>query len=221
MGATGKSFLLFQESRRADLRRIARRTRGDFTEDDAGSEAWLIALKIERKRGFAIDFANRDDQELILSWLHRELVDFPEKHIRFAVKLDDDWDSDDSESSVSRLERLLATPEEIDPLFLMDALETDNLLDLVNHSYSQAAAYAILLHRFDWKLKALAEHLRFVVSTIRNRVAASCSHVKHQPSLFDRIQTVENDFTPTISRGFTRTKALCAGSQQQFAWDFI
>lgn len=220
MATTGKSFLLFKATRSADLRRIARRSCGDYTEEDAGSEAWLIAKNIERKRGFAVDFSNSEDQDLVLAWLHRELVDFSEKHIRFAVKLDQDWDSDDPELAATRLEKLLATPEQLDPLFLMQASqEHGDLLELVKLSYSQAAAYVILLDRFDWDLETLATHLRIVAQTVRSRLIAVCIHLKHQASLFDRIQAIDHDFVPTVARGVVRRPAQ-ESTAPQLQWDF-
>ncbi len=220
MGATGKSFLQFQISRRADLRRIAGSTGGDYTEDDACSEAWLIASEIGSKRGRAVDFSNNDDQDLVLAWLYKELVDFSEKHIRFAVKLDRDWDSDDSESTADRLDRLLATPESLDPLFLVQESQSqEDPLVLVRFSYSQAAAYLILLHRFGGCIKSLSGHLKIVVATLHSRIDACIVHLKNQHSLFDRIQEIEYNFVPTVAREVFRAPIQIANSQQ-LGWDF-
>jgi len=193
MGASGKSFQLFKVSRRADLRRIARGSCGDYTEDDVGNEAWLIAHAIDRKRGYPVNFSNDADQELVLSWLYNKLVKFSEKNVRYAVRLDRDWDSDDSEYAGSFLEKLLATPDQLDPLFLVQAAQeedSDSVLGLIRYSYSQCAAYLILLNRFEWDIEVLADHLRVVVSTVNTRLTAAGIHLKHQPSLFDRISVI-------------------------------
>lgn len=194
-----------------------RETRGEHTEEDVFHEAFLIAKSIERKRGFPVDFSNRGDQEIVLGWLYRELVTFADKRVRFAVKLDKDWDSDDSECAGSVLEKLLAAPEQLDPLFLVQAAhehDSSALLGLIKHSYSQCTAYAILLDRFDWELESLAEALRLVVATVRNRIVASSSHMKRQSSLFDRIQAIERDFAPTVARGGFHSQFEAAGLQQ-------
>lgn len=220
MTPTANSFMVFLTSRRNNLRNIAGRSRGDYTVDDVYSEAWLIANEIRRKRGFAVDFSNHDDQELVLAWLHCKLIRFAEKHIRFAVKLDKGWDSDDSEIAVNRLAWLLAAPEHFDPSIRIE-LDQEHIdpLELVKHSYSQASAYVILLDRFDWELERLADHLRLVASTVRRKLIATGQHMKRQPSLFDRIQTIDYDFMPSIARCLTRI-TYCGEAPQQQAWEF-
>ena len=220
MTSTANSFMTFLTSRRINLRNIAGRSRGDYTVDDVYSEAWLIADEIRRKRGFAVNFSNHDDQELVLAWLHCKLIRFAEKHIRFAVKLDKGWDSEDSEFAVNRLAWFLAAPEQFDPAIRIE-LDQEHVapLELVKHSYSQASAYVILLDRFDWELERLANHLRLVASTVRSKMTATGQHMKRQPSLFDRIQTIDNNFIPTIARGLTRI-AIGEEGPQQLAWEF-
>lgn len=166
---------------------------------------FLVADDIARKRGLAIDFLNADDQHLILCWLHCKLVRFSEKRIRYAVKLDKDWDTEDADSAMNALARLLTAPEQFDPLVRMLADEERfDPLALSKHSYSQASAYVILLHRFDWSLDSLAEHLRLTACTVRHKIAHSGVHMRMQPSLFDRINSIESSFAPTIARRFVR-----------------
>ncbi|MGJ7538518.1 MULTISPECIES: hypothetical protein [unclassified Variovorax] len=119
MASTSDPLLSFLSARRADFRRIAARTCGEHTVEDVSAESWLIAEEISRKRGLAIDFLNTDDQELVLSWLHCKLVRYADKSVRFAVKLDKDWDNQDAESAMNALARLLTAPEQFDPLVRM------------------------------------------------------------------------------------------------------
>lgn len=211
----------FLTSRRADLRRIASRTCGEHTFEDVCAESWLIAQDIGRKRGLAVDFLNADDQRLVLSWLHGKLVRFVEKCVRFAVKLDKDWDNEDADSAANALARLLTAPEQFDPLVRMQADEERfDPLALTRHSYSQASAYVILLHRFDWDLQVLADHLRLVAATVRHKVVASGAHMKTQPSLFDRIQSIESNFTPRIVHRAARAPSQDSG-QIQLGWGFV
>ena len=144
MVSTGDPLSNFLSTRRSDLRRIAARTCGEHTVEDVSGESWLIAQEISRKRGLPIDFLNADDQELVLSWLHCRLVRFADKSVRFAVKLDKDWDNQDSEAAINALARLLTAPEQFDPLVrMLDEEEKFDPLSLVRHSYSQASAYVI------------------------------------------------------------------------------
>lgn len=220
MGESGKLFQEFLDSRRADFHRIAARSRGDYSLDDVCGEAWVIAYDIGQKRGFDVDFSSVEDQELVLSWLYNRLINFAEKNIRFAVKLDKGWEEEDSESPINKWAKLLTGPENFDPLvWLEEEQERGKLPALIQHSYSQASAYAILLHRFDWDLESLATYLRRVVPTLRGRLIASGLHMKRQPSLFDRIQVVEYDFAPTVARSSTRPPTQDFFTQQ-LEWAF-
>ncbi|WP_374590350.1 hypothetical protein [Aquabacterium sp.] len=218
MAASGVTFKRFLDSRRKDLRRIAAQTCGECMIDDVCSEAWLVADEISRKRGFAVDFLNTDDQEQLLSWLYVRLVRYADKSVRYAVKLDRDWDSEDADSAAGALARLLTAPEQFDPLKRL--IEEENRFDpmaLIQYSYSQASAYVILLHRFDWDLANLADHLRVVVATLRTKVCASGAWMANQPSLFDRINTVELDFSPRLAKRYAPGKNV-ESSQAQLAW---
>lgn len=220
MWDTGKAFQTFLNSCRADLRRIAWSSRGEYSVDDLCSEAWLISDEIGRKRGFAVDLSNGDDRRSILSRLYNKLIRFAEKNIRFAVRLDKDWDSEDSDSAVNRLARWLTAPEDFDPLVRMQIDEDQpSPLLLVKHSYSQASAYVILLDRFDWEQEVLARHLNLVASALRRRMIASGTHMKCQPSLFDRIQAIEHDFVPTVAHRTIR-ESYPVREIQQLEWEF-
>jgi DNA-directed RNA polymerase specialized sigma24 family protein len=214
----GNSFLEFCESRQSDLRRIARQSR-EFCFDDMQSEAWLIAERIALRRGRAVDFADIADQETVLSWLYRELVTFAEKAVRFAVRLDKDWDSEDSAGNL--LDRLLAAPAHFDPLArMLDEQVQRDVLEAIQVSYSQTAAYVILLDRFAWDMDELAEHLKVVLGTLRNRITRSCGHMKIQPSLFDGVESIAADFQPTHGRIPSCMSQVAGAAPTQLAWDF-
>lgn len=220
MSPASKPFQGFLATRRADLRRIAGRSRGEHTIDDVVGETWIIACDIERKRGFPVDFADTDDQDVVLSWLHNKLIGFGEKNVRFAVKLDRDWDTEDADQVTNALAGLLAAPEHFDPLVQMELDEdTFDPLALSRRSYSQASAYLILLHRFRWDLDALADRLRLAAATVRNRVIASAAWLRTQPSLFDGIHATIPDFQPTVARG-NGTGRASTDAPRQFAWAF-
>lgn len=220
MGETGNSFLAFLASRREDLRRIARSSCGEYEIDDLSGEAWIIAGEIGHKRGFAVDFANSVDQGHILARLYNKLVRYAEKNIRFAVRLDKNWDSDDPGAAIDSLSRLLTAPEHFDPIIRLQAnQEQSRLLAIVRHSYSQASAYVILLHRADWDFGKLAGSLGIVLPTLWSRLIACGVMMRFQPSLFDRIQAIDYLFQPTVARAPYRTVLRELG-QRQFEWEF-
>ena len=90
----------FVETRRGALRRIAARTQGEHTADDLASEAWLLSIEIGRRRGWDFNFADEDDQDTLLAWMHNEFVRYANKVMRNAIKLDRDWNDDHGESAL-------------------------------------------------------------------------------------------------------------------------
>lgn len=164
-------------------------------------EAWLVAGRIGQKRGFAVDFGNAHDQEIVLAWLFNELVRFADKQTRYAVRLDKDWDQEDAGAAVEALSRFLVAPEAFDPAVAHELKqEREGRLAVIKHSYSQAAAYLILLERFTWDLEDLADHLKVVTGTLRSRIQHCAVWVRCQPSLFDRLCVIERDFAPLLAR---------------------
>lgn len=158
-------FQAFLVQRRSELRRIARMTRGEHTPEDVENEAWVLADRIGSKRGVPINFSLRTDQELVLGWLHNEVVKYADKQVRYAVKLDKDWDREDADSTAHAMAQLLTAPEFFDPaILLLQREEVPDPVALTKHSCSQSSAYVILLSRFDWDTEELAAHLRIPTS---------------------------------------------------------
>jgi hypothetical protein len=190
-------FEAFLAQRRGDLRRIAGRTGGEHGIDDLASESWLLAIEIGQKRGWLFDFRSQDDQDTLLAWLYARFVRYAEKAVRFAVKLDRNWDNEDGERAGEALARLLTAPVDSDPQIRQQALEApDEFLGVVRLSYSQAAAYVLLLVRVDWDFAELAGCLWVTAATLRDRVKAAGLLARIQPSLWDGVEEISADFEP-------------------------
>ncbi len=214
------SYQAFLVQRRVDLRRIAYRTQGEYALEDLETEAWLIGERIAEKRGFPMNFSYRSDQEQVLAWLHNQLVKYADKQLRFAVKLDKDWDKEDADAAVHSMARLLVAPEAFDPAIrLLRREDGPDPIMLTQHSYSQASAYVILLCRFDWDAEELAAHLRIVVQTLFARLRWFGAWTRWQTSLFDGLQTIALDFEPTKARTIAPRMIELATDLQQ-AWIF-
>lgn len=195
------AYFQFLETKKPALRRIAYRTRQEVTPEDVSQSAWLIAIDIEERLGRPIDFADRDDQETVIAWLYNKFVNYAEKRVRFAVKIDQASADADSESPGERELRTLAAPLDSDPLENLDRQEEEQAQrDLIDASYSEAAAYALLLLRFQWDWRALAAYLHIVVETLRIRVERAASRARIQPSLFDGIDTIDPAFQAARGR---------------------
>jgi DNA-directed RNA polymerase specialized sigma24 family protein len=219
MAKRADAFLAFAQLKRAKLRSIAFRTCGEHTLEDVMGEAWLIADRIGRKRGFDVDFGNAHDQEIVLAWLFNELVRFADKQTRYAVRLDKDWDQEDAGAAVEALSRFLIAPEAFDPAVAHElAQEQERRMAVIKHSYSQAAAYLILLERFTWDMDDLADHLKVVTGTLRGRIQRCAAWIRQQPSLFDRISAVEKDFAPFLARRVLSRRSFDELPSGQLVW---
>lgn len=82
------AFERFVTERREDLQRIARHTHREHELSDVRDEAWLLAHRLRVTEGIAIDFLNRQHQDLILSHLYQHLVRYTEQQVRYAIRLD-------------------------------------------------------------------------------------------------------------------------------------
>jgi hypothetical protein len=213
------AFLAFVQLKRAKLRYIASSTCGEHTVDDVMGEAWLIAERIGRKRGFDVDFGNAHDQQIVLAWLFNELVRFADKQTRYAVRLDKDWDQEDAGAAVEALSRFLIAPEAFDPAV---AHELDDVrkerMAVIKHSYSQAGAYLILLERFTWDMDDLADHLNVVAGTLQSRIRQCAAWIRQQPSLFDCLCVIELNFAPWVRKRVMERQAVEILPSGQLVW---
>lgn len=188
-------FETFLEVRAADLRSISRRSR-EHSLEEVQSEAWLIAIEIGNKRGWPLDFTNQDEQDMLLAWLHNRLVKFAEKTVRYAARLDHGQD-DDAEHAGNTLARLLTAPLDSDPQVQRQLLDDrDVLIDHVQKSYSQAAAYMLLLIKAEGDLKHLAGLLWIGIGTLRVRMKRLALLARVQSTLFDGVERLDPAMTP-------------------------
>lgn len=209
----------FLRERSADLQRIVRHARGDVELGDVQNEAWLVATDLQRRRGYPIDFSDSTDQESVLGRLYNRFVKYAEKHFRYAVKLDVDWDKEESTALGAVLARILTAPASASPDDrIQKQQEGKDVLAAVQRSYSEAAAYVLLLMRFDWDASELAGHLRIAIATLRMKLKLAGIKVKVQPSLFDGWDRISPDFTPTSGRPALPSCVHLSGTQ--WSWEF-
>jgi hypothetical protein len=187
----------FVRDRRSDLRRISNATQGEMEVDDLVSEAWLLAEEIADRSGEPFDFSNPAHQEQLLSWMGARFVKFADKTVRYAIKLDRGWDDAEDLSAGAALAKALSGPESDDPLVRALSFDrAEEMMAAVRGSYSQAAAYVILLSRVEWEIGDLADLLWVGRDTARRRLGRSVETLSAQPSCFDGVDEIPTDFQP-------------------------
>ncbi|KAK6032452.1 repeat protein [Ostertagia ostertagi] len=164
--------------------------------------------------------ANSNYRETLLGRLYNHFVRFADKTVKFAVKLDTDWDKDESKSAGATLARLLAAPESSDPLVSLTQTEAgDEVVTALLQSYSQATAYVILLRRFHWQAQDLAAHLKLAVESLRRRFRNAALTVRCQPSIFDGVCHLDPEFITGIRISKSGAQAVHLEGDQK-AWSF-
>jgi hypothetical protein len=163
-------FASFVRQRQDDIKRIAKRTRGEYQPAEVQNVAWLLAQDMHSRKGIPIDFLNPDYQERLLSHVYQELVRYRETHVRHAIRLN--HGSTDDDENEHPLMHTLVSDDGRDPLAELLVPEAATLTQGVDISYSLAADYAHLLGQFDNNLQAVADFLLISISAVRRR----CSH---------------------------------------------
>lgn len=185
-------FEQFIADRRADFKRIARRTRGDHDTDDLISEAWCLALDIGKRRGYPVDFGHPAECDQVLAWLYKRTVDF----VRGKLKQSLDDDGDDALPS---WHERLAAPSQFDPLQHLLRAAEEHSEGLPTKGFSQYSAYMILLKRCEMNVHQLADYLAVTFQTLRNRIEGASGHADRQPSLFDFTESIDPTFVTRLS----------------------
>jgi len=192
----GRAFEHFLQQRRNDLRRIVRQSPDRMELEEMESEAWVAAQMLSDRWNRALDFRDAGDQDALLGRLYAKLVKWTGVSVRYALQLD--HGPSDDEDHRPTLARLLRAPHDTDPQ-IRQILREERMefLKVVRASYSQAAAYVLLLIRVEWDLRDLAGLLWIGVTTLRARIARCAELSGVQPTLFDGIDHIDPGFTPT------------------------
>ena len=80
-------FAKFIGERNADLRRIARSTRGEHSIEDVTNEAWILAVELASRNATRADFRDAAFQSLLLSHLYQRLVRYTELTVRNGLQI--------------------------------------------------------------------------------------------------------------------------------------
>jgi hypothetical protein len=177
------AFKKFLVERDRDLRRIASHTRNEYALSDVRNESWVMSEHIQRTRGIAIDFANREYQNILLSFLYQKFVRYTEHLVRNAVKLDQSPWGDEPDGKSHPLLNQLSVDDAADPVTLL--MEEQSSFQQSNEPdchHSLASAYVHLLRRFNNKVSPVADYLLISVSycyrcCARARLLARSQHL--------------------------------------------
>lgn len=215
MSAEYVAFKQFTTEREKDLLRISRHTQQEHSLQDVEDEAWLLSMELRETKGIAIDFSNREYQNLLLSYLYQHLVRYTERNVRYAVRLDHAPRNDNQQEDAPHpLTYMLASDDNQDPLTALiereAALPWDMELDC---HQSLAGAYVRLLRHFNNKMPDVANHLLISISYSYKRCAHARMLAAHQQSIPLMSAVIDGEFLP---RAWRRFKLQRIPSQLEF-----
>lgn len=188
-------FEVFLKKMAARFRGISRATRNEVTPRELEGDAWIVANEIGKRRGREIDFSDPNDQGIIMGAVSIRNVTRPEKHFRYASRIDQSDEHEDGE--LNPWANRLRASEASDPLVALLLRESELKANtLVTLSYSQAVAYLMTFVHFKNNRKETCAHLAIAEATLAKRVTFAAETVRVQPSLFDRIERVAETFMP-------------------------
>ncbi|NHZ36563.1 hypothetical protein [Massilia rubra] len=208
-------FETFLIAMRSSFRRISYATKGEVTPEDLHSDAWLVAIKIEAKRGHAVDFSNPEDQDLLMRDLYWHAVRGRDFTLRHAARIDE------VRPDAAPLADVLPGHPDEDPLMQLirreeSAAGDQRLID----SFSQAVAYIRTNENFRNDRPAICRHLAISTWVYDRRVSDASEIYSRQDSLFDRKTRIAKRFKPAPGRQYAPTCALLDVDAMQFTFGF-
>ncbi|MDN5844616.1 MAG: hypothetical protein L0H54_14365 [Alcaligenaceae bacterium] len=206
------AFMEFCTARKDKLSRIANRADKAIQVGDVISTAWEMACELHTK-GIDIDFRDPASQDLIIRYTYQKLINYAEKNLRFAVRLDKAPAGSDDDCHP--LMRRLHDPNALDPLEQLIAQEEQRAAKPVSLGphLSIARAYVRLLENFRGSVPAIAHYLRISVSHTYRCWARAREYEAHQLRIPMRIK--DKTFQPRPWRSFKLYR-----TPQQLTLDF-
>ncbi|WIH04506.1 hypothetical protein KHF85_17275 [Xanthomonas translucens pv. graminis] len=168
-------FECFSRQRAADLKRIARATRGEHLYGDVVNEAWLMAVTLSSRHSRPMDFQDAQFQDLLLRHLYQAMVRYTELNVRHAVRLDHGTGEDADGGRAHPLMNLLSSDGGRDPLAYLGENEEAQNAHIEELSPCLAGAWLALLRSHGQRMRLVADHLLISVSyAYRCCAKASC-----------------------------------------------
>ncbi len=177
------------------IERLARATQGEHSVDDLKAEAWLAAHEIQQETGKEFEPEDAGFREAIFSRLQRAFGKFVNRAFRFAVRLDEDRETNEGDTRQNSVAASLAAPANYEPEARIEAEEEDREREeRLDERFAEAIAYWRALAHVDDRHEALAAHLAIPPNALRRRLDFAIVTLQRQPSLFDGVETISADF---------------------------
>lgn len=204
----------FLDEIRTDLKRMSYRTQGETSSGDLENEAYLLLVEFIEIYGRKPNLWDPKELRWITGRLYNKFVKWPDHKFRYALRIDS-LENDEGESWALDLPAEANSDPLKDILFKEEILAHQSLLD---KSYSEAKAYVVTFNRFKHEKEVLSNYWFITSQTLDKRFNRAIVVLTHQPSLFDRIEVINESFNAMPGR--EKAKATIHLESGQSAWGF-
>lgn len=176
-----------------DLKRIARQSKGGITLQELESEAFIAISDFEVKYERDFDHLSFTDQDWLCKGLYFKFVKRIDHKLKYAHRIDQELETADGSTWITEL------PAEATSDPLQYALFEENnreIEQLLADSYSEAKAYVISFDHFNQDKTELSTFFNITCDTLNKRVNRAFLRVRLQPSIFDRVEKIDQSFFP-------------------------
>ncbi|WP_321808062.1 hypothetical protein [Burkholderia sp. BCC1993] len=177
------------------LRYLAELTSREQSVDDLKNEAWILAEEIKAERGRYIEPEDEELQETIVARLLKRFGKFVNRQFRHSVRIDQEERNADGEFMTNSVFARLSGPAQHEPeVAAQRAEEATEARAAIAARFSEAVAYFHMFDHFDGSSEALAGYLAIAEGLLRRRVRSAERTAHEQPSIFDGIDSIPQDF---------------------------
>ncbi|WP_250478860.1 MULTISPECIES: hypothetical protein [unclassified Caballeronia] len=179
------------------LKRIAAASRGECSLDELTAEAWIAARVWSEEHGADVPPEDLSLQESVLRGLWQRFGLFANRTMRSAFRLDHDNTGQDGEHLMNSVAAALSAPEAHEPEKMLERVQ-DELRNehLLSARFTEAVAWLRTLEHFDHDLPSIADFLSISSRTLKRRITDAEVCAQRQPSMFDGITVIPDDFRP-------------------------
>ncbi|MFL9710042.1 hypothetical protein ACJSDX_04715 [Methylobacillus sp. Pita1] len=202
----------FLSAIRKDLRRIVYQSAGEYSMMDMENETYLLLEEFFAAHGRYPDLYS-EEKGWVPAWLTIRFIKRMDYRLKYALRIHA-FDEEDSFRGID-----IPAPENSNPLFYLLWNESSReKQQLITRSYSEAKAYIVSFDQFDHDKQALSTHFCITTKTLEKRVGRSIQVCVTQPSLFDRIEVIDDSFMPCP--GKLKPNVRIYVSDPQLSWQF-
>lgn len=199
MIATNEYFTWLYDSLLSEIKKIANASRAEVTVQELKAEIWIAVTEHTQSEPSGIELKSDEFQKQILRALWKKFGRFAEHAFKHAYRLDAEWENDDGRSGTNSIASSLRASKNSEPEHILLLREEADLMrekHPFTGRFAEAVAYVRVVERFHNDWLSTATFLAITPATLKSRFHRALRMVAVQPSLFDSLEYIPEDFSP-------------------------